>query len=53
MSEIRIVAELEVLPQHTAPPMALTLMYATRRHLPRRVRAWMEWLAEVMAEYLA
>ena len=43
----------EVLPQHTAPPMPLTLMYATRRHLPRRVRVVMDWLAAVVAEHLA
>ena len=43
----------EVLPQHTAPPMALTLMYATRRHQPRRVRVVMDWLAAVVAEHLA
>ena len=43
----------EVLPQHTAPPMPLTLMYANRRNLPRRVRAVMDWLAEVVGEHLA
>lgn len=42
----------EVLPQHTAPPMPLTLMYANRRNLPRRVRAVMDWLAEVVGEHL-
>lgn len=43
----------EVLPQHAAPPMPLTLMYANRRNLPRRVRAVMDWLAEVVGEHLA
>ena len=33
--------------------MALTLMYATRRHLPRRVRVVMDWLAAVVAAHLA
>ncbi|WP_375576167.1 LysR family transcriptional regulator [Paracidovorax oryzae] len=42
----------EVLPQYAAPPMPLTLMYANRRNLPRRVRAVMDWLAEVVGEYL-
>ncbi len=42
----------EVLPQHAAPPMPLTLMYANRRNLPRRVRVVMDWLAEVVAEHL-
>lgn len=41
-------ALVEVLPQHAAPPMPLTLMYANRRNLPRRVRAVMDWLAEVV-----
>ncbi|WP_053843875.1 LysR family transcriptional regulator [Paracidovorax avenae] len=45
-------ALVEVLPQHTAPPMPLTLMYANRRNLPRRVRAVMDWLAEVVGEHL-
>ncbi|XDF35741.1 LysR family transcriptional regulator [Paracidovorax avenae] len=45
-------ALVEVLPQHAAPPMPLTLMYANRRNLPRRVRAVMDWLAEVVGEHL-
>ena len=43
----------EVLPQLAAPPMPLTLMYANRRNLPRRVRTMMDWLAQVVAEHLA
>ncbi len=43
----------EVLPQYAAPPMPLTLMYANRRNLPRRVRTVMDWLAEVVAAHLA
>ncbi|QPN29638.1 MULTISPECIES: LysR family transcriptional regulator [unclassified Diaphorobacter] len=43
----------EVLPQLAAPPMPLTLMYANRRNLPRRVRTVMDWLAQVVAEHLA
>ncbi|MBF9266725.1 LysR family transcriptional regulator [Paracidovorax cattleyae] len=42
----------EVLPQYAAPPMPLTLMYANRRNLPRRVRVVMDWLAEMVAEHL-
>ncbi|SFD71463.1 LysR family transcriptional regulator [Paracidovorax konjaci] len=41
----------EVLPALVAPPMPLTLMYANRRNLPRRVRTVMDWLAEVVAEH--
>lgn len=43
----------EVLPQLAAPPMPLTLVYANRRNLPRRVRTVMDWLAQVVAEHLA
>ena len=43
----------EVLPQLAAPPMPLTLMYANRRNLPRRVRTVMDWLAQVVAAHLA
>lgn len=43
----------EVLPQLAAPAMPLTLMYANRRNLPRRVRTVMDWLAQVVAAHLA
>ena len=43
---------IEVLPQLAAPPMPLTLMYANRRNLPRRVRTVMDWLAQVVATHL-
>jgi DNA-binding transcriptional LysR family regulator len=36
----------EVLPGHPAPPMAVSLLYPHRRHLARRVRLFMDWLAE-------
>lgn len=42
----------ELLPQHTAAPMPVSLLYAHRRHLPRRVQAFMQWIGEVMAEHL-
>ncbi len=42
----------EVLPGHLPAPMPLTLVYANRRHLPRRVRVVMDWLAEVIGHYL-
>ncbi|MEG2804286.1 LysR family transcriptional regulator [Stenotrophomonas sp.] len=38
----------EVLPQYPAEPMPVTLLYAQRRHLPRRVVAFMEWVAGVI-----
>ncbi|KMN31321.1 transcriptional regulator [Chromobacterium sp. LK1] len=43
----------EVLPQHRAAPMPVTLLYAHRRNLPRRAQAFMDWLAEVLAPHLA
>ncbi|WP_077035363.1 LysR family transcriptional regulator [Pelomonas sp. KK5] len=43
----------EVLPEHPAPPMPLSLVYANRRNLSRRVRVVMDWLVEVCAAYLA
>ena len=42
----------ELLPQHVAPPMPLTLVYANRRNLSQRVRVVMDWLASVVDAYL-
>lgn len=42
----------EVLPDHPAPPMAVTLLYPHRRHLPQRVRVVMDWLAAVVQTHL-
>jgi DNA-binding transcriptional LysR family regulator len=49
---IRAGRMVEVLPEHRAAPLALNLVYAHRRHLPRRVQAFMDWVAAVMAEHL-
>ncbi|MDE2600653.1 MAG: LysR family transcriptional regulator [Rhodocyclaceae bacterium] len=38
----------EILPRHRPPPLPITLLYANRRHLPVRVRAFIEWMREVM-----
>ena len=38
----------EVLPQYRPEPMSVSLLYAHRRNLPKRVRVFMEWLAEVL-----
>jgi DNA-binding transcriptional LysR family regulator len=43
----------EVLPQWRAPGLPVTLLYAHRRQLPGRLRVFMDWLAEVLAPYLA
>ena len=42
----------EVLPDHPAPPMPVTLLYAHRRHLSQRVRVVMDWLADVVQAHL-
>ena len=42
----------EVLPQHRAPPMPVTLVYAHRRNLSTRVRVVMDWLATVAGPHL-
>ena len=40
------------LPQYSAEPMPVTLLYAHRRHVPQRVQAFMAWLAETVRPYL-
>lgn len=42
----------EVLPQYRAEPMSVSLLYANRRHLPKRVQLFMGWIAQVMQPYL-
>lgn len=43
----------EVLPQFEAEPLAVSLIWPRRRHQARRVRAFMDWLAGVIRQYLA
>ena len=43
---------LTVLPQFTAPAMAISILYARQRHLPLRVRVFMEWLGDVIRSTL-
>lgn len=38
----------EVLPQFRPEPMPVSLLYAHRRNLPKRVRVFMDWVAEVL-----
>ena len=42
----------EVLAPWRAPALPVTLLYAHRRHVPPRLRAFMDWLALVLAPYL-
>jgi len=41
-------ALVEVLPRYRPEPMSLSLLYAHRRNLPKRVRVFMEWVASVL-----
>lgn len=42
----------EVLPELPAAPMPVSLLYPLQRHMPRRVREVMDWLAAVLAPHL-
>jgi DNA-binding transcriptional LysR family regulator len=42
-----------VMPEWTARPMPVSLLYANRRQLAPRVQAVMAWLAELLTPYLA
>ncbi|MFC3532367.1 LysR substrate-binding domain-containing protein [Vogesella facilis] len=42
----------EVLPPWQAAPMPVSLLYANRRHQPRRVQLFMNWLDEVIRPHL-
>ncbi len=39
----------EVMPRFRARPMPVSILYPHRRHLSRRVRVFMDWLAERFA----
>ena len=38
----------ELMPDYRAAPMPVSLVYANRRHQPRRVQVFMNWLDEIM-----
>ena len=42
-----------VLPQYTARPMPVSLLYAHRGGLSKRLQAWMNWLADVITPHLS
>jgi len=42
----------EVLSDYLAAPMPILLLYANRRHLSKRIRVFMDWVAVVLREYL-
>jgi len=41
-----------VLPDYPAPPLDVSLLYAGQRHLPLRVRVFMDWLAATLQDQL-
>lgn len=42
----------EVLAQWRAPPLPITLLYAHRRQVPRRLQVFMDWLAGLVSQAL-
>ena len=42
-----------VLPGFSAPPLNVSLLYAGQRHLPLRVRVFIEWMADTLKENIA
>jgi DNA-binding transcriptional LysR family regulator len=42
----------EILPQHTAEPMLVSLVHAHGRSVPRHVRTVMSWVAEILSDHL-
>jgi len=42
----------EILKSFPAEPMPVSLVYAHRRHLPRRVKVFMDWIEEVLRPHL-
>lgn len=43
---------IEILPQHRAEPMPVSLLYPHRRNLSRRVHLFMEWLTRALKSYV-
>lgn len=39
----------EILPEWRAPSMPVNFLYASRRHLPRRVQVFMDWATEILS----
>ena len=42
----------EILPEFTAQPMPVTLLYPHRRHVAKRVQVFMDWVSELMLGYV-
>jgi DNA-binding transcriptional LysR family regulator len=46
-------ALVEILPEFSCPPMPVSLVHAHARHVPKRVRAFMAWLVEIVTPQLS
>ncbi len=44
---------LEVLPTHRAPPMPVNLLYPSRRHVSRRLMAFIDWVTDAVQPFVA
>lgn len=49
LADGRLVA---ILPDYQAAPLPVSLLYANRRHLPKRSQRFMQWIAELMQAYV-
>lgn len=43
---------IDILPEHRARSMPVSLLYANRRNLARRVQVFMDWASKVLTEYV-
>lgn len=43
----------EILKDHTAPPIPVSLLYPHKRNLSKRVRIFMDWLSELLTRHLS
>jgi DNA-binding transcriptional LysR family regulator len=50
--DIRNLGLVQVMPEFEAEPMPVSLLYVHRRHLPLRVRAFMDWIAGLLRPLL-
>lgn len=42
----------EILPRYRPQPMPITLLYPHRRNLPKRVQVFMDWIGQLMRNYV-
>lgn len=44
---------IEILPEFTPPPLPVSLIFSNRRHLPKRIYLFMNWMTELFQSELA